>query len=359
MNTNAKVSGWNFYGSGRDKYNFLPERGFHYITGPYDDANMAIAAELAVSVAAGDVGGGLSEPDQEGVRHAMGGFFGLPTGAAGGVAILTHRPAAMERAVEAAARSRGVTAPLPIAFAAPRGDSMARALAHGEFRLSALREAMGDNLLLVIVDGLSASPRSRQDVVRGLTGLEDFLACAVVIMAAEPFGVPSAHESSELEVANGVVTFHPAAGEGWARKFTLDRIRLLDGEADAVCPGEAVAFTPKPAKALKAGKVVASLPEPKIEQNVILALGGYGLHPGEAKRWPAGAIFVRSQQDAVAAASAVEGLTQIIIVRDHADKAVLHIEEGRLRSAIGRNLERRVIVTVSDKMLIDPYSDAA
>lgn len=100
-------------------------------------------------------------------------------------------------------------------------------------------------------------------------------------------------------------------------------------------------------------------PEPEIDRHVILALGGYGLHPSEAKRWPAGAVFVREIKDAVAAASAVEVVTEITLVRDHADKAVLHIEEARLRTAIGRNLEKRVIVKVSERMLLDPYSDAA
>lgn len=358
MNTNAKVSGWNFYGSGRDKYNFLPERGFHCITGPYDAANMAIAAELAVAVAAGDVGGGLSERDKDGMRATLGGFFGKPTGAPGGVAILTCRHDAMARAIEAAALARGAAGALAIAIAALR-TGMARSPTAGELRLPALREAMRDNIALVIIDGLSVSTRARYETVQSLASIEDYLACAVFVIAANPIGIPSPHDSSELEVANGVVTFHPAAGEGWARAFSLDRIRLLDGEELAVRPGEAVAFTPKATKALiKAPKPMAA-PEPKIEQHVILALGGYGLHPGEAKRWPAGAIFVREPKDAVAAASAVEGVTQITLVRDHADKAVLHIEQARLEAAIGRNLERRVVVKVSDKVLLDPHASAA
>jgi hypothetical protein len=358
MNTKTKLQDWTLHGS-RHNDGSLPERGFHNIVGPYDDMNMAVAAHLAVSVSAGDVGCGLSAPDKDGVRHALGGFFGKLTGAPGGVAIITNRPDAMARAIEAAALARGAAEALPIAIAALRAG-MARSPTVGELRLPALRDAMGDNIALVILDGLSSSTRARYETVQSLASIEDYLACAVFVIAADLIGIPSPHDSSTLEVGNGVVSFHPAEGEGWERAFTLDRIRLLDGEAVAVRPGEAVAFTPKSTKALiKAVKVVVPLPEPKIEQHVVLALGGYNLHPGEAKRWPAGSIFVRQTRDAVAAASAVEGLTEITIVRDHADKAVLHIEEARLRTAIGRNLEKRIIVKVSDKTLIDPYSDAA
>jgi hypothetical protein len=64
------------HGSRYDGHSFIPARGFHYIVGPLEDANMAVAAHLAVSVSAGDVGCGLSAPDKDGVRHALGGFFG-------------------------------------------------------------------------------------------------------------------------------------------------------------------------------------------------------------------------------------------------------------------------------------------
>jgi len=319
---------------------------------------MAIAAELAVAVAAGDVCGGLSEPDQDRVRHANGGFFGKAIGSRGPVAILTTRKTAMERAIEAAALARGVMASLPIAIAAPRGDSMARALVSGEFRLAALRDAMGDPAL-VIVDGLSAATRSRQDAVRGLTGLEEFFAAPVFVLAAEPLGVPSAHDSSNLTVSDGVVTFSPAAGEGWARAFTLDRVKLLDGEADAVRSGEAVALTPKPTvKAPKPAEVIVR--QPKVIQRIVLAMTGHAIAEAERARWP-GHEFVNSIGGAVESvrAASADGVTEITVVASHRGGDV-RAEARRVETALqSGNLTDFAMVRVSDVQLLDPHAVAA
>jgi len=357
MTNKAKISGWDFYGSSRSKHGFLPERGIHYITGPDDDVNMAIAAELAVAVAAGDVGGGLSAPDENGVRHAKGGFFGQPIGGQGAVVVLTTRKDAMERAVEAAGLARGVTAPLPIAYAAPRNDAMARALAAGEFRLAVLRDALGDPAL-VIVDGLNAATRMRHDAVRGLTAVEEFFAAPVFVLAAEPLGVPSAHDSSALAVAGGVVTFRPASGEGWARKFAVERIRLLDGEANVVRPGEAADLAPKVTKAPKAAEQIVR--GPNIVKRVVLALTGNSIGEAERARWP-GHDFVTSvggAVDAVQAASA-DGVTEIVIVASHRGGDV-RAEAHRVMTALhSAGLTDFALVRVSDVQLLDPHAVAA
>lgn len=358
MKMKTKISGWDFHGSGHTEHGFLPERGVHYICGADDAANMAIAANLAVAVAAGDVGGGLSEPDEDGVRHALGGFFGKAVGCQGAVAVLTTRKAAMQRAIDAAALARGVTAPLPIVFAAPR-DSMASALVSGELRLPTLRDTMEDNLLLVIVDGLSASPRARQDVVRGLKALEDFLGCAVFVVGREPLGIPSAHDSSTLEVADGVVTFHSAAGEGWAHKFSLDRIRLLDGEADSARPSEAIALAPKPAaRAPKPAEQIVRAP--KIVKRVVLAMTGNSIGDAERARWPEHG-FVRSVEEAVKAvqASSADGVTEIAVVASHRGGDV-RTEARRVTTALhSANLTDFAVVRVSDLRLLDPHAAAA
>jgi hypothetical protein len=252
------------------------------------------------------------------------------------------------RAIRAASLARGVTSPLPIAFSeAKQGDVVS-------VQLHRMRREMAGGVALVIL----AADFSRTGEDRRVADYRsDDYALLVVAPQEPPAGLiePDTHV---LRVADGALSLdRPTTLNGWKRRFTLEAVRLASSEARIVRPD--LSGAEPPIGITRAEPKPMAAPEPKIELRVVLALGGYSLHPGETKRWPVGAIFVRNVKDAVAAASAVEGVTEITLVQDHATKAILHIEEARLRTAIGRNLEKRVIVNVSDKQLLDPHANAA
>ncbi|QGM97706.1 hypothetical protein [Methylocystis parvus] len=355
MNTKTGVHGWRHYGespysASGSPYSalvsgVLPARGIHFLVVKDKTSARAVVADLAVAVAAGHVGCGLSEPDAKGKRHDMAGFFGLTVGAPKGVAVVGGTDF---RGTRAASLARGVTSPLPIAFSEAKQSDVVGTQIHR------MRRETAGGVALVILAADFSGPGAIQAVV-------DYRSDDYALLVVAPQEPPSALVEADTHVlrvtADAIELVRPESINGWRRGFTLEAIRLISGEAQIVRPDRSNAQPP--IVITRAEPIPAAAPEPEIAQHVILALGGYGLHPGEAKRWPAGAIFVRETKDAVAAASAVDGVTQITLVQDHATKAVLHIEQSRLESAIGRDLEKRVIVKVSDKQLLDPYCDAA
>ena len=70
----------------------IARAGIHFLTGAKQvrrsSGRSTIAADLAVALAAGDVGCGLSALGKSGVRTSLSGFFGHATGAPAGVAII-------------------------------------------------------------------------------------------------------------------------------------------------------------------------------------------------------------------------------------------------------------------------------
>ncbi len=355
MNTKKGVQGWRYYGespysAGDSPYSalvggVLPARGVHFLVADDKEAARALVADLCIAIAAGNVGCGLSEPDVKGRRHDMAGFFGLTVGDAKGVAVIGG---ADFRGTRAAALARGVTSPLPIAFSEAKQTDVVSTQLHR------MRRDMEGGVALVIV----AADFSHDGGIRHVVSYRSDDYALLVVTPQEPPAALIERDTHVLRVTvDAIELVRPESLNGWRRGFTLETIRLPSGEAQIVKPDRSNAQPP--IVITRAEPKPMAEPEPKIEQHVILALGGYGLHPGEAKRWPTGAIFVREPKDAVAAASAVEGVTQITLVQDHATKAVLNVEEARLRTAIGRNLEKRVVVKVSDKQLLDPHANAA
>lgn len=86
----------------------MPRSSIHFLTGPEKSGRTSIAADIAVAIAAGDVGCGLSAPDKSGVRTSLAGVFGHATGAPAGVAIITEERnvGAIGNAIHAAALER-------------------------------------------------------------------------------------------------------------------------------------------------------------------------------------------------------------------------------------------------------------
>lgn len=97
------MNSWTQHGHPPASPGVLPRSGIHFLIGPEKSGKSSIAADLAITLAAGDAGCGLIAPDKSGVRISLSGFFGKPTGASVGVAIVAEALApAEERKVEAA-----------------------------------------------------------------------------------------------------------------------------------------------------------------------------------------------------------------------------------------------------------------
>lgn len=227
----------------------------------------------------------------------MAGFFGLTVGAAKGVAVIGGTDF---RETRAAALARGVTSPLPIAFSEARQTDVVGTQLHR------MRREKADGVALVILAADFSGAGATQHVV-------DYRSDDYALLVVAPQEPPAALVEPDTHVlrvtADAIELVRPATLNGWKRGFTLETIRLPSGEAQIVRPD--LSNSEPPIVISRAEPKPVAAPEPEIAQHVILALGGYGLHPDEAKRWPAGAIFVRETKDAVAAASAVEGVSAI------------------------------------------------
>jgi hypothetical protein len=86
----------------------LPRHGVHFLTGANAPAKDAVLADIAVAAASDSISCGLSVPDENGARSSLNEFFGLPSGAATGVAILTNQDKAdsLSRSIAAATLAR-------------------------------------------------------------------------------------------------------------------------------------------------------------------------------------------------------------------------------------------------------------
>jgi hypothetical protein len=137
-----------------------------------------------------------------------------------------------------------------------------------------------------------AADFSRAGEVRRVVDFKSDYYALLVVAAQEPPAALVEHDTHVLRVADGALSLvRPASVNNWSRGFSLETIRLPSGEAQIVRPD--LSKTEPPIIIERAAPQPVPTPAPRIEQHVILALGGYSLHPDEAKRWPEGAIFVR------------------------------------------------------------------
>ncbi|RTL88119.1 MAG: hypothetical protein EKK29_05970 [Hyphomicrobiales bacterium] len=318
----------------------LPRSGIHYVAGSDGEHRDAVLADLATAIASDAVTCGLSAPDDGGSRTSLSGFFGLPTGAASGVAAITGkgRAEALSRAVAANAAARGISRPLPIAVMA--GYS---AEASG-FRLHELeqhfRAEHGVGIGLLIVD--LALPQGE------LLALQR--PGRAILAVGESAPVALAQGSVVLAVSGGRMTLaRPLDGKRWARSFELTTV---DGVPVLAPGGEApVAAIWQAAKPIAAPEPVAKEPQPElpIVSRVALIISRGELAPEVRAKWAdAGFTVVQSQDAALPRpGEIVGGKREIVIAAANDDQ---RIEE--LRGRVNRLGERAAELGVADVVMI-------
>ncbi len=83
-------------------------------------------------------------------------------------------------------------------------------------------------------------------MISGLLAIESAMRCPVLVVTRHLPSEIVGECSVVMEVEDGRLTFaKPAAGKGWAREFTLGRIKLVVGESVAVRPGAIANFNPR------------------------------------------------------------------------------------------------------------------
>ncbi|MCW2284938.1 hypothetical protein M2323_002935 [Rhodoblastus acidophilus] len=354
----TKIQGWTTHGeTAQTKLlaGILPPRGIHALTGPDAATNTALAADLAVALAAGDVGCGLGLPDANGTRASLAGFFGNSIGEPGGVAIIAANRGKMAAAVEAAALARGVTVALPIAIASASGDL--RGLTDGTVQLYRVRDELPRHLRLLIVEaGVSHDPIRRSALHSALTIAESVCGCAVLFVTQDwPAGIAGA-ESVVLEAATDRLTLAqpPVGVAGWTRAFRTSRILLAGREAIAIQPGAILPHTPNwKAVAPAAAPVPAAEVEREVTSRAVIFVTGRALTQEEIAPWAA-YRNVRNEVDALPNAGEPNdgGVREIVIVPNDRDHRAQEAEIRRFKleqEAKSRGVDGRVVIKISER----------
>lgn len=235
MNMKTEIQGWKFYGESTQSAlvsGVLPQRGVHFIVADDKETARAIVADLCVAVAAGSMGGGLSEPGQDRKRRSLASFFGLGLGEGRGVAIIG---ATDLRSVTAAALGRGVQAKLPIAVSTAQQSDVISTSLHYMRR----EVASGVALVILAADFDSAGAIQRVAAYRS----DDY--ALLVVAPQEPPAALVQPDTHVMRVADGALSLmRPATINNWSRSFTVETIRLPSGEAQIVRPDLADAEPP-------------------------------------------------------------------------------------------------------------------
>jgi hypothetical protein len=322
----------------------LPRSGVHFLAGPQGHERDALVADVAVAVASDVVTCGLSEPDHNGARSSLSGFFGLNTGAATGVAIITDakRADSLSRAIAASSLARGVSRPLPIAVLGIKGTD-AQALTAAHARIAELQEWMqtdGVGLGLVIFD--LALPHG-EDLAFQREGRAVLCVCDVA---------PAAPDGVIIELGDNRLTFaKPAQGEPWAREFGLDVVKVQDAEALVARPGKAVEPAPAwRAAPVAARKVVAPVPElPVIDRYALIVARGE-ISTALRDRWTLQGFEVASSQEAALPkpGEIVGGRREIIVAGEDQRPEELKARATRLKEeAVRRGVANVVTIQVA------------
>lgn len=328
----------------------LPRNGIHFLIGAEKSGKSSVAADIAVAVAAGDVGCGLSAPDSGGARASLAGFFGHAVGAPAGVAIITDPKHAesISSAINAAALARGVTGSLPISWIASNRLHSADGLRDMAGRVS--RHLDGESL--VIIDEIDfADPEMSLSV----QAIQRAAKCAVLVVCKKPLTSLLGADSIILETSDGVLTLaKSASGEPWAREFSLDRIILGDAEAVAVRSGKVAAFAPRYLYIMPAAPAPKLEPEKPIVARIVLAMSGAKITDEERARWPGYDGFVRNIGDAVLAVehNQANGRTEILIA-EPARGWDVRVEARRLETELKTKglLDSAIINVAKQRML--------
>lgn len=328
----------------------LPRQGVHFLIGDEGSGRSPIAADLAVAIAAGDVGCGLSQPDSGGARRSLAGFFGHAAGAPANVAIIadTRHAASISNAISAAALARGVVGALPISWASSNRFNSA----DGVRAMAAHVARHGEVLSLVIVDELDFTD---PEMALSVIAIQRSARCAVLVVCKEPPASLIVGETAVLETSNGVLTLaKPASGETWAREFSLDRIMVGDAEALAVRPGKVAAVAPSFKYVARTAPAPKSEPERPIVARVVLAFGADKITNAERARWPGFDGFVKHIGEAVLMVeqNSAKGRTEIIIaepargwdVREEAQRLETELKtKGLLDAALVSVAKQRLL----------------
>lgn len=355
----TKIPGWTLYSEPAPTAllaSIMPAQGVHVLAGHDAATDAALAADLAVALAAGDVGCGLGLPDANGVRATLSGFFGQRCGEPVGVAILASNRTAMERTVEAAAKARGTAASLPIAIAQTDGDL--QTLINGTCAVHRVRDGLPRALRLVIIEAGASATSARRAAVRGAAlAAESVGGCAVLVVTqcgpaglADVGGVVMEATADSLALAQA-----PEGVAGWTRAFKTQRILLAGGgEALAIQPGAVQPHKPR-WKAIPPFVASAPVvkPEPEITERYVSFVTGRNLGPDELAPWT-GFHVVRDEHDALPAAEDADegGVREIILVPNTRDATGREADIRRLRleqEAKTRGVDGRVVIRVSER----------
>lgn len=309
----------------------LPRNGLHFFAGQQGHERDAVLADIATAIASDVVVCGLGAADKAGARSSLAGFFGLATGAACGVAVVTGkgRAEALSRNIAANALARSVSRQLPVAVMGLAGTGVDH-LTGAHARLSELAELFekerGVELGLVILDGLALPAGEIDAFCRAGRAV-------LVVSESAPAGV--ADETVILEIGDGRITAaKTASGETWARELELEVVKVQGVESLVVKPGKAV--EPQPiwcAAPVVAVAPVAKEPEPPIVSRVALVVSRGELDPKVRMKWAGqGFDVVQSQEAALPQpGELVGGRREIVVAGEDQLPAELKARVTRLK----------------------------
>ncbi|MGJ0505773.1 MAG: hypothetical protein ACR652_01300 [Methylocystis sp.] len=274
------------------------------------------------------------------MRHSLASWFGRNTGGSYGVAIIGGRDkaAAISRAVQANALSRGVGRPIPIAVLPGYSAESFGFRAHELDQF--FRAEHGVELGLIIAESLP--PGELLSLSRRYT----------VLAIGDEAPVSLAEGSVVIAVADGRMTAaRPASGKPWARAFFLETIVVGGVESLVLRPGAElpVANIWKPAPADPA-PVAVTEPEPEwpIVHRVALVISRGELDPKVRLNWAAkGFTVVESHDAALAGAGDRDGRTEIVIAAGNDDQ-----RPEEIRGRVNRLGEQARELGVSDRVVI-------
>jgi hypothetical protein len=324
----------------------IPRHGLHYLAGKAGKERDAVIADIATATAGDMTICGLSAPDKAGARSSLSGFFGLPTGAATGVAVIASAEHAdsLSRNIAANALARGVCRPLPVAVLGIAGVT-AQHLTGAHARIAELvkwfEAEHGMSMGLVILDLALPAGELLAFQRQG----------RAVLVAGD--AAPAALDGVILEVGENRITLaKPAGGEpSWAREFALDVVSIGGNDVHVIRPGKPV--TPSPvwqATAPAARKAVAPEPELPITSKVVLIVSRGELSEEQKARWTDDDYsIVQSQQAALPKpGEIVGGRREIVVAGDDQLPTELRARATRLEwEATARGVANDIIVRVA------------
>lgn len=325
----------------------IPRHGLHYLAGKAGKERDAVIADIATATASDMTICGLSAPDKTGARSSLSGFFGLPTGAATGAAVIASAEHAdsLSRNIAANALVRGINRQLPIAVLGIAGVGSGH-LTGAHARMAELAEWMRDehglDLGLVIID--LALPHGELLAFR-----REGRAVLSVCDAA-----PATVDGVILEASDGRLTLAKPAngGDVWAREFALDTVMAGGVESLAVKPGKAVEPSPTwKAVASVARKVVAPIPELQIVDRYALIISRGEIGAALRNKWTLQGFEVATNQNAALPKPGmiVGGKREIVIAGDGDQiPTELKARATRLREeAARRGVDKDVTIRVA------------